>query len=217
MRILIPFLTIFAAVAIFVGCSDPVEPEVKVVMVNAASYFPMGNGDTWYYNSGNTIRKVDGDTTVNGVLCKRILKGPDTDQAWSINAQTFSQHLFDGFLWFDPPLQIPLNMTKGTPFQFSSLGLVSDAFTSDADSIRSYGALSFDGYITRKVNNVDLDSCFKLDYDYISKVYLKSGTVIEDTSRYSEIWAKGIGMVFDGDIALDLANINGVDTPKLPE
>ena len=185
MRILVPFMAILVVVACVVGCSDPVEPDDKVVMVDAAAYFPMHNGDTWYYNSGNLIRKVDGDTTVNGVLCKRILKGPETDQAWSINAQSFSQHLFDGFLWFDPPLQIPLNMVKGTPFQFSSLGLVSDAFISDADSIRSYGALAFDGYITRKVNNVDLDSCFKLDYDYISKVYLKNGSVVEDTSRYT--------------------------------
>ncbi len=217
MRILVPFLVIFSVVACIVGCSDPVEPEKKVEMVDAAAYFPMHNGDTWYYNSGNIIRKIDGDTTVNAVLCKRVFKGADTDQAWSISSQSFAQHLFDGFLWFDPPLQIPLNMVKGTPFQFSSLGRISDAFTSDADSIRSFGTLSFDGYITRTLNRVTLDSCFKLDYNYISKVYLKNGTVAEDTSRYSEIWAKGIGMIDDGDLFLDLARINGVDIPKLPE
>ncbi len=217
MRILIPFLAILAVVAYIVGCSDPVEPEKKVEMVDAAAYFPMHNGDTWFYNSGNIIRKVDGDTTVNGVLCKRVFKGVETDQAWTLDSQSFAQHLFDGFLWFDPPLQIPLNMVKGTPLQFSSLGRISDAFVSDADSIRSFGTLSFDGYITRTLNQVTLDSCFKLDYNYVSKVYLKNGTVAEDTTVYSEIWAKGIGMIDDGDLFLNLAIIDGIETPKLPE
>ena len=47
--------------------------------------------------AGILFRKVDGDT-----YCKRRSLqaiGPETDQAWSINAQSFSQHLFDGFLW----------------------------------------------------------------------------------------------------------------------
>lgn len=218
MRVLIPFFAIFVAATILLSCGHgPNDPEPKIEMVNAMAYFPVHDGDTWFYNSGNIIRKIDGDTTVNGAQCKRVFKGNETDQAWSLSAQRFEQHLFDGFLWFEPPLQIPLNMVKGTPFQFSSLGRISDAFTSDADSIRSYGALAFDGYISRTLNHVTLDSCFKLDYDYVSKIYLKDGSVVEDTSRYSEVWARGIGMIDDGDLFLDLAIINGIEIPKAPE
>ncbi len=214
MRNLISFCAIIVACAWLFGCDDgPVEPADKVKMVNAQAYFPMNNNDTWFYNNSSITRRIDGDTTVNGYLCKRLLKGPDTDQAWSLTAQRFAQHLFEGYLWFDPPLTIPLDMVKGTPVQFSALGRISDAFQSDADSIRSAGSLAFDGYVTRTVNQVDLDSCFKLDYAYIDKIYLKNGTVIEDTSSYSEIWARGIGLIDDGDLKLDRAIINGVEVP----
>jgi hypothetical protein len=219
LRIPVSFVAIFVVSAWLFGCGGgPVDPPPEVKIVNGEAYFPMHDGDVWNYTQytppfTQITRHVDGDTTVNGVLCKRILKGPDTDQAWSLTAQRFAQHLFEGYLWFDPPLNIPLDMVKGKPVQFSSLGRISDAFQSDADSIRTAGSLSFDGYITRTVNEVSLDSCLKFDYDYIDKVYLKNGTVIEDTSRYSEIWARGIGMIDDGDLILDMAIINGIQVP----
>lgn len=213
MRTLVPFAVILSVVAFFYGCSDPVQPDDPVTIIDGPAYFPMHDGDTWYYNS-SIIRKVDGDTTVNGIQCKRVFLGTETDQAWTVDSQGFAQHLFEGYLWFDPPLRIPFNMKKGVPFNFSSLGRISDAFESDADSIRTAGSLHFDGYVSRVRNNVTLDSCLKFDYSYIDKIYKKNGTVIEDTSSYSEVWAKGIGMIEDGDWFLDLAVINGVELPK---
>lgn len=213
MRTLVPFLVLFVIIAALVACSDPVDPEDPVVIIDGPAYFPMHDGDTWHYNSSNFIRKVDGDTTVNGISCKRVFLGIETDQAWKVDSERFTQHLFEGYLWFDPPLEIPFNLEKGKPFSFSSLGRISEAFESDADSIRTAGTLLFDGYVTHVVSRVTLDSCLKLDYHYIDKIYLKNGTVVEDTSSYTEIWAKGIGMVDDGDWFLDMAIINGVEFP----
>jgi hypothetical protein len=214
LRTTILLLAVLALAIIGCSCSGGTDPEPKVTIVNGPAYFPMSDNDTWYYNSSSIIRKIDGDTTVNGVVCKRVFKGNETDQAWSITAERFAQHLLEGFLWFDPPLQIPLNMVKGDPVQFSSLGLVAAGFVSDADSFRTFGKITFDGYATRTLNQVDLDSCLKLDYDYVTKVYFKNGSVLDDSTKYTEYWAKGIGLLDDGDLHLDRAIINGVELPK---
>jgi hypothetical protein len=214
LRTAILLLASLALATIGCSCSGGTDPEPKVTIVDGPAYFPMSDNDIWYYNSSSIIRKVDGDTTVNGVVCKRVFKGSETDQAWSLTTERFAQHLLEGFLWFDPPLQIPLNMVKGDPVQFSSLGLVAAGFVSDADSFRTYGKITFDGYASRTLNQVDLDSCLKLDYDYVTKVYFKNGSVLDDSTKYTEYWAKGIGLLDDGDLHLDRAIINGVELPK---
>ncbi len=197
------------------GCNDkPPKPEEKVRIVNGTEYFPMNDGDTWYYNSGIFIRKVDGDTVIDGQTCKRVLLATETDQAWSLTSERFAVHLLDGYMWVDPPLDIPLDLVKDEPHNFSSLGLITEGFVSDADSFRIFGTLTFAGYVTRTIGQVDLDSCLQLDYSSITKIYFKNGDVIDDVADYTEFYARGIGMIYDGTWGLDAALINGVQLPK---
>lgn len=196
------------------GCNDKSVPPTKPVqIVNGESYFPMHDGDIWYYNSGNFIYQVDGDTTIDGVVCKRVLKGGETDQAWTVNSQRFAVHLLEGFMWLEPPLDIPLNLVKSEPHQFSSRGLVAEGFVSDADSFRMSGTLTFGGYVKRTINLVELDSCIQLDYVSKTRIYFKNGTTLDDDAAYSEYYARGIGLIYNGDIGLDEAIINGVHLP----
>ncbi len=197
------------------SCEDkPPKPPDKVRIVNGTDYFPMNDGDTWYYNSGNFVRKVDGDTVIDGQTCKRVLLATETDQAWSLTAERFAVHLLLGYMWVDPPLDIPLNLVKDEPHSFNSLGLITEGFVSDADSFRIFGTLTFAGYVTRTISQVDLDSCLQLDYISTTKIYFKNGNVIDDVAEYSEFYARGIGMIYDGTWGLDAALINGVQLPK---
>lgn len=205
--------------SILTGCGDdPVEPEDPPQIVNGEEYFPMADGDTWYYNSANVIRQVDGDTTINGSVCKKVLQGNFTHQAWSLTSERFAQHLLERTFVFDPPLEIPLDLVKGEPHEFNSLGIVDDSYNPEAiDSVRTIGTLTFDGYITRMVNQVDLDSCIKLDYDYTDYVYFSDGVSITVPTQYTEYYARGIGLIDDGDLGLDQAQINGEWVPQRPE
>ncbi len=201
---------------VITGCGDdPPEPPPKSKIIAGERYFPMHDGDIWYYNSANTIRMVDGDTTINGYNCKRVMEGIITTQAWSLTSERFAQHLLDRTVSFDPPLQIPLDLMEGEPHGFSSLGLVDPANNpGNIDSIRTFGEITFAGYVTRRINNVDLDSCIKIDYDYIDSVWFSDAEPIGAASQYSEFYARGIGLIDDGDLLLDQAKINGVMLPK---
>jgi len=198
------------------GCSDPPpKPPEKEKIVNGRSYFPMNDGDTWFYNSADVIRTVDGDTTINGYVCRKVLQGNKTAQAWSLTDERFAQHLLERSFSFDPPLEIPLDLEKGMPHEFNSLGIVDPSYNPDEiDSVRTIGTLAFDGYVTRTLNHVDLDSCIKIDYDYTDHVYFSDGVSITAPTQYSEYYARGIGLIDDGDIVLDQARINGVTLPK---
>jgi hypothetical protein len=200
------------------GCGEgPVEEEPAQKIVGGERYFPMADGNIWYYNSANVIREVDGDTTINGVVCKKVLQGILTFQAWSLNEERFAQHLLERTFSFEPPLEIPLDLQKGAPHEFNSLGIVDPSYNpDDIDSVRTIGSLSFDGYVTRTVNQVDLDSCIKLDYDYTDQVYFGDGISENFETQYSEYYARGIGLISDGEIELDQALIDGVMVPQRP-
>ena len=212
------FLVIPVLVLLVAGCGKkPVPPEDPPKIVAGERFFPMHDGDIWNYTTG-VIRKVDGDTTIGGYPCKRVLQASVTSQAWSITSERFAQHLLDGSIEFMPPLAIPLDLQKGTPHEFNSLGINHDAVPGSndplqVDSVRTMGTLSFDGYVTRTINNVDLDSCIKLDYDYVDSVYFADDTVEPFSSQYSEYYARGIGLIDDGDIQLLQATIDGETKP----
>lgn len=189
------------------------DPDPKVQIRAAAEYFPTHEGDTWYYEDFNFVRKIEGDTVINGYTCRRVLLGRETDQAWSITAERFAQHLFEGFLWFEPPLQIPFDLVKDEPYRFSALGRVGEAYESDLDSVRTGGTLTFAGYVSRRVAGKTVDSCIRLDYAYSDTLYFKDGSSEINLVAYSELYARGIGMVYDGSWVLDRAVIDGVTKP----
>lgn len=213
-------LPISLALVMMAGCSRKgSDPNEVIRIIDGEAYFPMADGDTWYYNSGNFIRKVDGDTTVNGYSCKRILLGGETDQAWSLTGERFAQHLLDqGCWWFDPPLQIPLDLVKDVAYEFTAKGLLAEGCVSTAgvDSLVVSGKLTFAGYFSKEVNRVTLDGCLRIDYDYTTTVYFSPGSSETFPVKYSEYYAKGIGMIDDGDWVLNVALINGVLVPERP-
>ncbi|MGB5107688.1 MAG: hypothetical protein WBP42_13340 [Candidatus Zixiibacteriota bacterium] len=218
MRTLVPFLAVFAIFAVLFGCSDPVDPEDPIFIIDGPAYFPVNDGDTWYYTrlSDNAMltRHIDGDTTVNGYSCKRLFLGPEVDEAWSITSARFAQHIVGECWWFDPPLDIPLDLEKGKAHSFSSLGRVLESCESDADSMRSMGTLVFDGYVSKEISGVMVDSCLKIHYDYVTTIYYKDGRSQNIPEAYSEIWGKGIGLLDNESIVLLSAVINGVELPK---
>lgn len=218
LRQIIAMLLLGLVLGIVAGCNDkPTDNNKPVKITDGTAYFPMHDGDIWYYNSFNTIIRVEGDTAVNGFACKRVFLGNEVDQAWSLTQQRFAQHLIAGCWWFDPPLDIPLDLEKGKAYSFSSLGRVLETCESDADSMRSIGTLTFDGYVSEEVNNTTVDSCLKLDYDYVTTVYYKDGRTESIPSEYFELWGKEIGLIYNGDIFLDLAIIDGDTIPKQPQ
>ncbi len=218
MRTLVPFAVILSVVAIFYGCSDPVQPDDPVTIIDGPAYFPMHDGDTWYYirvsDNARLTRHIEGDTTVNGYTCKRLFLGTGVDEAWSITSARFAQHIVGECWWFDPPLDIPLDLKKGKAYSFSSLGRVLESCESDADSMRSTGSLMFDGYVSKDISGITVDSCLKINYNYVSTIYYKDGHTQDFPDAYSEIWGKGIGLLDNGSIVLLSATINGVELPK---
>jgi hypothetical protein len=199
------------------GCSSkPNNPQV-VKINDGVRYFPVQQGNKWFYNSGEYNRLLDGDTTISGTLCLRLLQNGETEEAWTLTSERFAQHLLAGFLWFDPPLQIPLNLEKDKPFQTSALGRIALGFVSPIDSARFAGNLTFTGYSQREVVDVMLDSCIGLHYNMRTIIYNHSGVADTTTDIYDEYYARGIGLVLLTDPKdtryLDSAIIGGVKVP----
>lgn len=180
-------------------------------------YFPVQQGNKWFYNNGEYVRFLDGDTTISGTLCHRLLQNGETDEAWTLTSDRFAQHLLAQFLWFDPPLQIPLNLEKDKAYQYSTLGRIAPGWEGSIDSARFEGTLTFTGYFQKEVADVMTDSCVGLHYNTKSTTYLHSGTSNTSTDSYDEYYARGIGLVLLDDPLvpryLDSAIINGVKVP----
>jgi len=168
-------------------------------MANADEYFPMADGDTWYYKNlaaETIVRVVSGDTTINNRVCKRILENGVTTEAWSIDTSGFYTHLLDKILWFDPPLRIPLNLVQDSLYNFSSTVYWTIGDTLFESSLE--GSLAFKGYVPKTVPAGQFDSVFRFSY-------LPEG--------YYECYARGVGLLDNGDYVLDSAVIGGVKYP----
>jgi hypothetical protein len=180
-------------------------------------YFPVQQGNKWFYNNGQYSRVLNGDTTIAGVLCQRLLENGKTEEAWTLTSERFAQHLLIKFLWFDPPLQIPLNLEKDKPFQTSALGRIAPGWEGPIDSVRFEGTVTFAGYFQKEVADVATDSCIDLHYIIKSTVYNHSGVADTSTSIYDEYYARGIGLILwtdpDEPRYLDSAIINGIKVP----
>lgn len=206
-------LILAAILGLIVGCnkkgSDPPPP---VTIKDGIRYFPMQEGNTWYYNGDAIIRKLDGDTTVNGALCQRLLSNSKTDEAWTRTSAKFSQHLLAGSLWFEPPLEIPLDLEKDKPF-----ALVSQPHNlagSDDDLAQVKAVLTFRGYVTKEILDATLDNCLQIDYVTRQFVVDQGDTTwLGFPNSYSEFYGLDIGLIDDGEKLLDSARIDGVKKP----
>jgi hypothetical protein len=180
-------------------------------------YFPVQQGNKWFYNNGQYSRVLSGDTTIAGTLCQRLLQNGETEEAWTLTSARFAQHLLAGFLWFDPPLQIPFNLEKDKPHETTALGRIAPGFTSNIDSARFTGTLTFTGYSQKDVADVTVDSCIGLHYIIKSTIYYHSAAADTSTDIYDEYYARGIGLVLLTDPNdtryLDSAIINGAKVP----
>ena len=211
------FVIILITLTIIGACGDTGTKPQPVTIKDGMRYFPVQQGNQWFYNSGQYSRVLSGDTTIAGELCQRLLQNGETEEAWTLTSERFAQHLLSGFLWFDPPLQIPLNLEKDKPFQTSALGRIAPGFSSDVDSARFQGTLTFKGYFQKEVADLMVDSCIGLHYLIHSTVYYHAGTTDTSTDAYDEYYARGIGLVQledPGDLRyLDSATINGAKVP----
>jgi hypothetical protein len=199
------------------GCSDKTTNPDPIMIKNGTRYFPVQQGNKWFYNGGEYVRSISGDTTVAGVSCLRLMQNGETEEAWTLTSERFAQHLLAQFLWFDPPLQIPLNLQKDKPYQTTTLGKVAPGWDSPIDSVRFEGTVTFTGYVQKEVVDVMKDSCIGLHYSMKSTIYNHTGLPSSSTDSYEEYYAPGIGMVLLDDPRdqryLDSAIINGVKVP----
>ncbi len=166
------------------------------MLTDGADFFPFADGDIWYYTTSShdtIVRTVSGDTTINGLVCKRVLENDTTAEAWSIDSTGFYVHLLDKILWFDPPLKIPFDLAYDEPFNYSSLVYWTQNDTLYQSDIS--GILKFKGYMTFTVNAGRFDSTIQLSYI---------------TEGYSEYYARGVGLLYNGVYALDSAYVGGV-------
>jgi len=189
-------------VMLFLSCSsdNPNGPEPQQF---TAAYFPVADGYTWYYTSdefGSITRIVDGDTTINGRDCKRVLENGVTAEAWSLresgDSAGFYVHLLSYgsvFYEFEPPLPIPFGMEEGEVHNYESTvtKIVSGNITEVFDIS---GNLRFEGFINYMVPAGDFEDVVQLYY-------------VEDA--YSEYYARGVGLLDNEDYVLDSAYIDG--------
>jgi hypothetical protein len=166
-----------------------------VIMTDGADYFPVADGDTWYYTDGGArkiVRVVSGDTTINGLSCKRILENDTTTEAWSVDSSGFYVHLLDRVLYFIPPLKIPFDLVLDEPYNYNSeVRWIDNPGVFDSIS----GILKFKGYSTYTVPAGQFDSTIQMAYI---------------TDGYSEYYAKGVGLLDNEDYVLDSAYVGGV-------
>jgi len=208
------FLTILITTC---GCSNKATNPQPVTIKEGMRYFPVQQGNRWFYNNGQYSRVLSGDTTIAGTLCQRLLQNGKTEEAWTLTSTRFAQHLLIRFLWFDPPLQIPLNLEKDKPYQTSALGRIAPGWQGPIDSVRFEGTLTFTGYFQKEVADIMTDSCIGLHYIIKSTIYNHSAAADTSTDVYDEYYARGIGLILWTDPEepryLDSAIINGAKVP----
>jgi hypothetical protein len=205
----------FSLILLFVACDDNGNGpnDDPITITNGRTFFPVADGNRWSYNNGAVIRQLDGDTVINGDTCARLFSGGVTEEAWTLTDERFAQHLLAQVIWFDPPLQIPFDLEKDKPYEFSSIGREVGDTTARG---RYYGTLTFKGYVSQTVMGNDYDSLLHLDYHVTVFNFSDSS---ESVSDFEEYYARGIGLVLSPDpnpnfaLNLDSARINGFWQP----
>ncbi|MFH2035836.1 MAG: hypothetical protein ABIJ45_05480 [Candidatus Zixiibacteriota bacterium] len=202
------FLTfaIFMVLACFmciISCSpnddDPPPPPPDTTL-DISTYFPMAEGDIWYYTDTLgflTIKQVSGDTLINSESTKRIVVNiTTTKEAWSKDSSAFYIHLLEGNVEFQPPLEIPFNIVD-QPYNFGSKVIIYLSGNTFGDT--TYGTLSFVEFDTMTVTAGLFDSVMTLYYDQT-----------EPDDQYYEYYARNVGLIDNGFMQLDSAHVGGV-------
>jgi hypothetical protein len=177
-----------------------------VFFENGSSYFPMSDGDTWYYTDASNrkiVRAVQGDTVIITPAadltpiertCTRVLENDTTTECWSIDSIGFNVHLLDKVLSFEPPLVIPFGLALEESYLYDSKVYITENDTL-YEAGTATGSLKFKGYITHTVSAGQFDSVAHF-------LYLTDG--------YSEYYAKGVGLLDNDDYVLDSAFVGGI-------
>lgn len=201
---------LIGCLAMYCGCSDNGNNGNGTTSKGISQqYFPVQDGNFWSYNNNDIRRELSGDTTINGVTCARLLENGETAEAWTIDKDQFAQHMLDRFVWFDPPLAIPLDLEPEDVYDVRS-----EAFLiGDTVAIGSYtGTLTFEGYVSQEVNDYSYDSCAVFYYRVDQLDYADSSVT---RLRFREYYARGVGMVLSpGYLYLDYAVIDGDTIPE---
>jgi len=194
------------ALTLIVSCSSPNDPDPVVKL--DSSYFPLDDGDTWYFTSaakGSVVRTIDGDTVISGVTCKRVLENGLTAEAWTViesgDSSGFYVHLLTFAInngvdtispRFVPPLEIPLEMEEEEAFAYDSDGFL------ELDGlpymITIAGTLRFKGFINKTVPAGSFADVARVHYE---------------TDGYNEYYAPDVGLLDNEDYVLDSAFIDG--------
>ncbi|MFH1701379.1 MAG: hypothetical protein ABIE07_12435 [Candidatus Zixiibacteriota bacterium] len=185
------------------GGTDTILVELDKVVPLGPDYFPMADGDTWYYTNAideQIIRTVSGDTTIAIRTCRRVLHNGVTAEAWSISylgtdSAGFYVHMLTGddIYVFIPPLAIPFNLEAAGPHNYNSQVFVNNV---GAGSIT--GSLSFVDYVTGQVPAGTFESIIQLHY------------TPDGEPEYDEFYAPYVGLLNNGDMELDSAFVGGV-------
>ncbi len=162
----------------------------------AARFFPMADGDTWYFTAADmhkVVRTVSGDTLITSHTCKRVLENDTTAEAWFTDSTGFYVHLLDGNLRAEPPLKVPFHMALNEIYHYSSNLYWTENGTPWTAPIS--GDLKYNGYVDKTVPAGTFNGAIKF-------LYITEG--------YSEYYAWGIGLLDNGDYVLDSAFVGGV-------
>jgi hypothetical protein len=194
-------LIIIIATLNLAGCSSSdksIDPSVQAEKITA-EYFPMANGDTWYYSSSAEplmIWSVSGDTLINGVTCKKIMQDLNHYyMACRIDSEGYKIYFRDG-LSFNPPFVIGFNWEKGKQYNVSVGFHAKYGGTEMHDTISI--PMEFVGYCSKTVHAGSFNNVVKMHY-----------ITCDLFDEYYEYYAKGIGLLDEEDYALDSAFIGG--------
>jgi hypothetical protein len=173
------------------GCSSsdkPTSPPAQAEKITA-EYFPMADGDAWYYSSSTEplmIWSVSGDTLINGVACKKIMQDLNHYyMACRIDNEGYKIYFREG-LSVDPPFVIDFNWKKDeiNYINIGGIGII---------------PIRFIGYCSKEVTAGQFDSVLKICY-----------FPGDDEFGYYEYYAKGVGLLDDENYSLDSAFIGGI-------
>lgn len=200
---------------IMAACSDddkPNNPQPTGLGIDS-TYFPIGEGDSWYYTSSDTmqiVRAISGDTVIvaTGTLVifgdsievtdtgKKVLENGVTAQAWSRDSIAFYIHLIGDIYRPNPPLPIPYELELNVPFEYWTRFIWTENSTEyfQDDS----GTTVYRGDVQRTVPAGLFDSVIQITYNPAGQ------------SSYDEYYARNVGLLDDGDYILDSAFVGGI-------
>lgn len=183
--------------------TDTILVELTKVIPLGPEYFPMADGDTWYYTNAideQIIRTVSGDTTIALRTCRRVLHNGVTAEAWSIDSTAsdtagYYIHMLTGDdkYVFIPPLVIPFNLETASPYSYNSQVFVNSVGVGTIN-----GQLSFVDYGKVPLMDRIFESVLQLHY------------TPNGEPEYDEFYAPYVGLLNNGDMELDSAFVGGI-------